>query len=245
MDFLGTEGKTLTSEVKYSLTEEADGLIRTSIENSEIIYKGKIYSKESREYSSTTNIEVNYANIVAGSTFTESTAYRLERESENLAANIEYKTTTISKAEIQKILGTQGILTIKDQNGNTVQEITNNTPEDENGNIIINYASGVKGITVEITKAISTGIIRLNHTKVIKAESYSREEIKALKYLAEQVLVKYSEVSYNFTKIKQLHETKTVAEVTVDKQTLSTAAVNEQVKIAVTLKTDSEQYDLH
>lgn len=245
VEFLGIEEEEITTESEYTLTQEVDGLIRASIENSETIYKGKIYSKESREYNSTTNIEVNYANIVEKSTFTESTGYRLEKESENLATNIEYKTTTISKAEIQKILGAQGKLTIKDQNGNIVQEITTNSQEDENGNIVINYAEDIKGITVEITKAESTGIIRLNHTKVMKAENYSREEINTFKYLTEEVAVKYGEVSYNFTKIKQLHETKTVAVATVDKQNLSTAAVNEQVKIAVTLKTDSEQYDLY
>ena len=245
IQFQGTEQKTIAKEIKYNLKEEADGIIRASIENKEEIFKGKIYSKEEREYKTTTNIEVNYANLVDVSTIQEKTSYRVEKETENINANIEYKTTTINKAEIEKILGEKGSLTIKDTSGNELAKITKDTVADESGNVVIIYNSGIKELQVEITKAILTGIIRLNHTKVIKAESYSRDEMKEIKYLVEEASVKYETTEYEFTARKQLGETQTVAQLEVDKQILSTVAVNEQVKIAVTLKTDSEQYDLY
>ena len=245
VEFYGQEAKTLEKEVKYNLTKEADGIIRTSIENKEEIYKGKIYSKEEREYNSTTKIEVNYANLIEGASIEEKVVYRLEEESENKQSNIQYKTTTISKSEFDKVLGLDGKLTIKDQNGNIIKEITKDTEVDENGNYIVTYAEGVKKLKVEITKLFSTGVIRLNHTKVIKVENYTREEIKALNYLVEQATVKYSTAEYSFEKRKNLRETKSVAELTAVPQSLSTITVNEQVKMSVTLKTDSEKYDLY
>lgn len=245
IEFLGTKEKIIEKVVEYSLAEEADGLIRASIQNKENIYKGKIYSKEDREYCTTTNIEFNYANLIESVSLQEKTTYRTEKESADIVSNTQYKATTISKAEVEKILGAEGILTIKDQSGNIVQEITKDTLTDKNGNILVTYSEGVNGLTIEATKGISTGIIRLNHTKVIKPESYTREEITALNYLIDQVTVKYNTAEYSFESLKQLQETKTLAEVKIDKETLSTATVNEQVKIAITLKTDSEQYDLY
>lgn len=245
VELQGTESKTLEKETKYNLEKEADGLIRTSVDNKEEIYKGKIYSKEEREYNSITNIEVNYANLIEQASITEKTAYRVEAESEDKETSIEYKTTTINKAEVEKILGQEGTLTISNDLGEEIAKITKDSIADENGNILVTYNSGIETINIDITKAVQTGIIRLNHTKTIKAEQYSREEITQLAYLVEQAKVKYETAEYEYEVRKQLRETETIAELAIDKQTLSTATVNEQVKMAVTLKTDSEQYDLY
>lgn len=233
------EGKELEKEEKYNLLEEADGIIRASIENTEEIYKGKIYSKEEREYKSTTNIEINYANLIEESNIEETTIYRTETEEKT--TNIEYKTTTIKKSEIEKVLGTEGILTI--QNGTKQEKITAATEADENGNIIITYANGVKSLTVTISKAVETGIIRLNHSKVIKAEKYSKEEIDEFKNLVEKVNVKYSTAEYEFERIKQLKDVTSEVGITVTPQTIS-AETSKEMQIVLTLKADDEKYEL-
>lgn len=240
IELYGQQAKTLENEVKYSVTEEADGIIRTSIENSETIYKGKIYSKEDRDYASTTNIEVNYANLVEANTLTEKVIYRTENKEK--ASNVQYKTTTISKAEFNKVLGSVGKITIKDQNANIVKEITL-AEFGENENITITYAEGVKGLTIELTKAVTTGIIRLNHIKSIKAESYTKQEISELKELVEQATVKYSTAEYSFERIKTLNETKSEISLTVTPQVI-TAEETKEVQMAITLKTDNEKYEL-
>ena len=239
IELYGNEEKTLTKELTYSLAEEADGIIRASTENNEEIYKGKIYSKEEREYKTTTNIEVNYSNLVENATVEEKTIYRTE--SEDKQANIEYKTTSVNKAEVQKILGEDGILTIKTSQGEN--KITKESQADENGNIVITHAAGVKELQVEITKTINTGIIRLNHTKVIKTEGYTREEIKTLKHLVEQVNVKYTTAQYSFERIKELKETTSEVGFIVTPQIIS-ADENKEMQVAITLKTDNEKYEL-
>ena len=233
------EGKELEKEQTYNLSEEADGIIRASIENKEEIYKGKIYSGEEREYKTTTNIEINYANLIEASTIEERTLYRTELEDK--ATNIEYKTTTIKKSEIEKILGTEGTLLI--QNGTKQEQITAETEADENGNIVIAYETGVKNLNVVISKAVETGIIRLNHTKVIKAESYSKEEIDAIKNLVEVVDVKYTTAEYTFEKIKKLKDVTSEVAVTVTPQTISSES-NKEMQITLTLKAEDEKYEL-
>ena len=248
IEFQGEEEKKLEKEIKYNLTEEADGLIRASIENKEIIYKGKIYSGEEREYNSITKIEINYANLIENSILEEKVVYRTETEEKQ--ANIEYKTTTISKSEIDKILGEEGQLIIKDQFENEITTITKDTQIDENGNIIIAYPKGVKALIVEITKAEETGIIRLKHSKVIKPESYTREEIETFKSLVEQVKVAYQSgettilsAEYSFERIKDLRDTTSEVAITVIPQTIS-AEESEELEVVLTLKTNDEKYEL-
>jgi len=244
VEFYGSEEKVLEKENKYNLSKEADGIIRSSIENKEEIYKGKIYSKEDREYNSVTNIEVNYENLIENATIEENVVYRVEEKSEDKVANVQYKTTTILKTEFDKVLGEEGTLVIKDQNENTVKEVKT-TDFDEEGKIVITYSEGVKQLIIEITKAIETGIIRLNHTKVIKSENYSETEINEIKYLVEKVDVYYTTAQYSFERRKTLGEVTAVASITLDKQTLSADSENEKVQIAITLKTDNEKYELY
>ena len=239
IELCGSKEKTLTKETTYSLEKEADGIIRAAIENSEEIYKGKLYSKEEREYNTTTKIEVNYSNLVENANIEEKAIYRTENEDKQ--SNVEYKTTLVNKAEVQKILGENGILTIKTSQGET--KITKESQEDENGNIVITHGAGVKELQVEITKTVSTGIIRLNHTKVIRAESYTREQIKTLKYLVEQANVKYTTAQYSFENIKELKETTSEVGFIVTPQIIS-ADENKEMQIAITLKTDNEKYEL-
>lgn len=233
------EGKEIEKELEYNLAEEADGIIRVSIENKEEIYKGKIYSKEEREYKSTTNIEVNYADLIEQSSIEEKTIYRTEQE--EMSANVEYKATTIRKAEIEKVLGTDGILTI--QNGTKQEQITSKTEADENGNIVVTYESGVRNLNVTISKAVETGVIRLNHTKTIKPENYSKEEIDSIKNLVEIANVKYTTAEYTFERAKQLKDVTSEVGITVTPETISSES-NKEIQISLTLKTDNEKYEL-
>ncbi len=245
----GSDEKTVEKEAAYKVEEDVDGIIKSTVANEEKnMYKGKIYSKEEREYKTTTNIEVNYANLATNIELNQDTVYKTENEEEK-ASNIEYKTTTINKQEIEYVLGQEGSLTIKDQEGNIIRTITAIDETDEKGKIQIIHNEGVKGLKLEISTPEKTGIIRLEHTKVIKAENYSREEIRQLKTLSEKTTIKYNTpenklASNTYLRDMSLRETITSAKLTVEPKILSTATINEQVKIGVTLRTDNEMFDL-
>ena len=113
------------------------------------------------------------------------------------------------------------------------------------GKYLEEYKEGTKALKVELTKTVETGIIRLKHTKIIKPETYETEEIQALDYLVENAKIKYDNVESEINKKVELKETKTLAELTVVPQTLSTVTKNEEVKIALTLRTDNEKFDLY
>lgn len=239
------DSKEIENNTTCKIEEEKEGIIEVSINNDEeSIYKGKLYSKEQREYQTTTNIEVNYVGTSEYIKLRERTQYSTEEEAK--LANIQYTKTIISKDEITKVLGNSGSIVFKDQNGNLQTTITNYTKADENGNIIINYGDGVKELTIEVTEPIQVGIIRMKHTKLINAEQYTKEEIKLLKAIEEVATTKYNEEGqeHKYTQKMNLKDTISTVNLSVVPQTLATTSINEQVKIAITLKTDDEMYEL-
>ena len=239
VEFYGTENKTIEKQSLYNLTETADGMITTSIENKEEIYKGKIYSKEEREFSSRTDIEINYANIIGESTLKEKMTYTTEKATKE--ANVQYKATTISKSEFERVLGTEGTLIIKNQNGDLVKEIKFADFADEES-ITIVYPENVKELLINISKPIQTGIIRLKHTKVIKTETYKIEQIREFKHLAEQATIKYNSTTNHTEKLNVLNDTKAEVGVTLSNTILSDES--KDITITLTLKNDSEKYEL-
>lgn len=80
--------------------------------------------------------------------------------------------------------------------------------------------------------------------KVIKPESYSIEEIEALKTLVEKSKVTYNNVTYTFEMLKTLVEPTSEVGLAVTPQTI-TAEKSNDMQIAVTLKNDNEKYELY
>ena len=216
--------------------EEKDGAITTGIDIEEAsIYKGKIYSGENREYKVKTRVYVNKANTgkTANLDLNPSTYEVLGGE---LESNIQYVNTTVKKAEVERILGETGKLTITTENGVQTTVISKDTETDENGNIVLTYAEGTMGIKVETTEAKQEGTINLIHTKVIKEEGRTREEKRAYTGIKEKLTGIESKI--------ELRETETKAELNINKTRLTTLGVNENVEITATMKTNSEKYEL-
>lgn len=239
---VGSEGKSITKDISYNLALVADGIIRANIQNTEEFYKGKLYSGEEKQYNTTTNIEVNYAGLIEKSNIKESTIYKTEDTTKD--TNIEYRTTTLNILQAKEVLGENGKLTIKDENGINILDLGEVNEVDANGNLTIKYQEGIKQIQIEIKNPENTGIIKLTHTKEIKAEEHIREEIKALKNLVEKVDVTYNVTKNSFEISKELKDTTSEATLTVTPQIIS-ADKNNQMQMAITLKTDKESYELY
>lgn len=228
--------------IAYNLAQESDGRATVSHNSNETIYKGKLYSKEDREYKTTTNLEINYTDISQSISINEKTVYRTEIADIN-TNNTEYKTTTISKAEFDKLIGGEGKILVKDQNGRQLREVSL-ADFDTSENVIITYSEGVKELNIEITKIEGTGILRLDHTKIIKAdENLTKENIDKFEYLVEIATVKYESTENKFLKPVELKNTTSEVGLTVKNQTISSEG-NKEIPLAITLKTDNEKYEL-
>lgn len=211
-----------------------------NINNEKEIYKGKIYAGIDREFETTTKVDVSLENAV--SSISEKELNGTDQ------LNIYYNQTRIYKTRLMKVIGENGQLVIKNQNGEQITTITEDTIENDSGWIVVNYPKkAVTGIQLEVTtngQYLEKGSFDLKHTKVIS--DINVNEAKKATSIENQIFASYN--SNLEAKIEnesiQLNETWTMAALDINKTTLSTLQKNENVTITATLLSNNEKYNL-
>lgn len=257
-----------TSEIElYNRKSKFTAEHTTQVENKELnniivsetnaqtldIYKGQLYAnvkateKKEIPFNTTTKIEVRSTNIVDTINVIEK-ADIFVTDSEELNANTKYLTTTINKEEMIDLLGEDGFVEIKF--GETVNKITKDSEINESGNIIINYNENVHELEITTSKPVNAGALEIVHEKAIMSNTYTTEQIRAIKSLKLQnvitALLGEEKVVENTTeKNKEIKETFSQVELTVNKENLSTMTTNKDVIIGVKLNTADTKYDLY
>ena len=228
----------MTKDVMDEEKEELVNVTTTNLEDT--IYKGKLYAGVDRQYESKTNIAINLANAEQFIDVKESTD------------NVVFNKTIIKNNALKRIfgednisgiLGENGQITIYNENLEIVAIINNKTERDESGNIVIEYTeSQPKSLEIKTTIPVKEGNIEIINTKSIKAEN--SEIFKDLTELSTKTSYEYieNEIKESTSTIK-LDETKTEAELLVNKDTLSTVVEN-NVEMKAVLKGNNEQYNL-
>ena len=236
-----------------NLNQELDNIVMID-ENASVeeIYKGQLYAninatnKKDIEYEKTTTLYVTSANILEQINIVEGPE-NFVTDTEEFSANSKYIQTKINKQKMLEILGEEGSITIE-ANGE-YQVINQNAEADKEGNIVITYSTPATEIKITTTEPKTAGILEFIHTKAIGENNYTREQLKSINSMKSTVTVQgmqnnqiTSEISKD-SSIK-LNETITKAELTVDKDNLSTMQVND-VSLGIKLITENEQYDLY
>ena len=205
------------------------------------IYKGKLYSGIERNINTTTNVNVNFANLADNIIINEDSKY-IGDDFES-QADVYYKSLIINKQNMIDIIGEQGNIEITSTKLDGKIMITKDT-QDVNGNIEVNYpATDIKDITLKITKPVKEGVLELKHNKTIKTEN--AEIIKSVKQIRTTVSGEYdSELFAENSSDIMLKETKTEATLELNKDNLSTLNTN-NVDMHIILKSAKEENDLY
>ena len=231
-----------TSEVILT-KEEKDSLVQVeSINKEDSFYKGKLYTGIDRIYETKTNMIVNLANAEEHITLKEEQAnYNIDGNLAN--ANVVYNKTVISKEAFDKILGENGVITINNQNGETVTTINNKTEADENGNIVVNYQEDeVTSIEIVTSTPVAEGNLEFIHTKTINKQD--QEIVRKATELVTKVNYSYNTEPEKAVESNiKINESKTEVTFETNKDSLSTVVTN-NVEIRATLKGNNEQYNL-
>lgn len=222
------------------------------------LYKGKLYAnisateKQNIQYETETKIYIPKTKIVNKVEIKE-TADKFITETSELAANTKYISTKINIKKLQEILGTNGYITINTGN-NTIKVDSKYIEENQEnitqeGEINILYPENTTELQITTTEPVKQGEIKLTHKKEIQENQYSRQQIQEIKTLKNtvtllgnkdetEILKNTSEYTINMV------EPITKAELTVDKEELSTMQEN-NVIIGVKLITENEKYNLY
>lgn len=222
------------------------------------IYKGKLYAnisateKQNIEYETETKIYITNTKIVNKIEIKETTD-KFVTETSELEAETKYISTKINVEKLTEILGADGYITINDGtktikiDSKYIEENQKNITQE--GEIEISYPENVKELQITTTEPVKQGEIKLTHKKAIQENQYNKQQTQEIKTLKNtvtllgnkdetEILKNTSE--YNINMIEPI----TKAELTIDKEELSTAQEN-NVIIGVKLITENEKYNLY
>lgn len=230
------------SEIQLN-DEEKDSTVTTVVNQNEAsIYKGKLYSGISRDITYMNTINVNLNNVASEINIKEN------QQTISEEINSVYKTTKISKSNLENVLGENGTLNIINADtGITITTINKNAEADENGNIIVSYPENVKTIIINIKSPEKIGKLEIESTKTIK--SVNKTTIKEANNINSKISVSY--ISNNKENVLEgtesnieLKETVTTADLQINRTELSAMTQNNNVEFRITLNSKDESSDL-
>lgn len=226
--------------------EEKGKTISISKMSSNDIYKGYLYAANGKEtvFEDNNKIEISKEGEI---TLNENENSFLDEYNNkyDLVNGVIYKQTLINKSEFDRILGENGQITISDINGTQIAVINNNSYTNAEGNIELNYEQELNSIMINISEPIQCGVINIINTKALKSDTgYSKEQLKTFNKLN----IKTNVESFQEQDIAEsevaLKDTKTDAKIEINNKDLSTLRTNESIQLLLTLKSNSEEYDL-
>ena len=247
------------NELSIKQNEELGQIVTANITTTEALSKGYLYTKANREtlYKENLTIDVVYPELVDALKIEQNMDYFVNDKGQVSPTTIGdtnysyYRSTKISKANFENILGTEGSLKITTLDGRELVTFNKDTQIDENGNYIYNYEEEINQIKIQTTKPIGLGKLEIVHEKLLKGDTdYSKKQVESFKILelsakvqayAEGNIIIESEAKREITLIAPT----TKIEATVNNQNLSTVVTNENVELRVILKTNDITCDLY
>lgn len=172
--------KTLEDD-NVKLKDKIGNIVTYNIEETSEIYKGYLYVNKETEFTTKDSIEIINTNLIDSINVVKNANTYYENEKE---ANIEYKTTKISKDDFDKILGENGILEIwageekilsvkyeeTDEGKKLFKQPLTGAKEEVTDIITLEYKSGIKAIDIRTSKPKTIGKIEIENTKIIKPD---------------------------------------------------------------------------
>ena len=260
-----TSKYTAETVAEYDLTQVAGNVVSLStITNTTELNKGKIYANidgAQKQYETIYNVaalaEVSYKDIATELKIEETNTYFVDANSNQyLLENSEevynyYKSTTISKANFDKVLGENGEIKILDTAGNTIAIINKTLGANENGNYVVNYTDKYSKLIFTTTKPIAEGELLISNEKAITADlPYTKATAQKFTSLVSEFQISQKENNeYLNLESRQisipLTETSTNANLVLGTNVLSTIVDNEDIEIKVELDNARENTDLY
>ena len=236
----------IESKEEKELEEEIGEIItgRTKIEESSIS-KGKLYANtnsNNREYETIYHIkqmvEIPYIEETESIIIQGKTEQFINQEGTKASTKIgginytAYTKTTVDPTSLEKILGQDGYIIVKNSSGEEIGKISKENNE-------IAYTQKQDQITLETSKPVAEGNLFINHEKIIKADlPYLKNQLLTYKQLEAGIQIGESEA----TATVELTETETKVDMTINKQVINK---QENIEIKVELNNTNETTDLY
>lgn len=256
----GVETKlSATNELAISQNETLGQIVTGTINTTEALSKGYLYSKAQKEiaYNEIVTVDIAYPELVDSLTIKQDMDYFVNEKGEIAPTTIGntnyayYKTTKVSKANFEKILGTEGSLKITTLQGQELCVFNKDTEADENGDYVFNYQGEINQIAIITSAPVQTGKLEIRHEKQLKGNTdYSKAQVESFKTLKAAANIQAFAGENIISNVETLKEMTLVApttkiEAATSNESLSTVVTNENVELRVILKTNDITCDLY
>ncbi len=246
-------------ELVISNQEALGQIVTGNIQIPQAISKGYLYTKLEKEtpYEEKVTIDVSYPALVDALEITQDMDYFVNGEGVLAPTSISdnhyayYKTTKISKKNLETMLGEEGRLNITTLNGDILATFNKETQVDENGDYVFNYEGQINQIKIQTTAPIITGKLEIRHEKMLKGNTaYNKQQVEGFKTLqvATNIEAKVGDTIVSnviATNAIELVAPTTKIEASVSNENLSTVVTNENVELRVILKSNDITCDLY
>ena len=251
---------TSENDIEYSLEGKTGDIVSLSLENeTKEVSKAYMYSNYNHseqyevEYKSKTILNIAYKDIVEKTLIQDVENFYKDKEGNVIPTeDMYYKQISISKENFDQVLGQDGELKVLDIYGNIITVVNKDYSANEEGNLVINFENRISKVNIETTTPIAEGNLVINKTKAIKNASVDRETLRNISFVStqEKVSAKYSYVEdlvevQTVEKSTALLDTTTDAALVLDRDNLSTLAVNDNVELRIELGNSKESSDLY
>jgi len=231
------------------------------------IYKSFMYanSEYETEYKLNWSLNIGYAGINDKIMLSDASENFVNSDSLKTVVNNNtyYKQTIISKKNFEKILGNEGYIKILNEANEELVSITLNSTEDEN--IVINYQNtDLSKIKLELSKPQTEGKLEIKHVKAIKSQTdFGKDLIKTFTVLEnevnlnsvynkvleaenvqEQTIEQIELINVNSMNSINLLEPEAKIEMSINRGSLVTGSINEDIELYVALINNKEEYSL-
>ena len=257
--WIGNEEGTQTTRTITG--EEGSKLVEFDVKtNVETLSKGQIYANYNSENKADTVVEekiyanIAYADLVDKIVINQETDKFVKENGTKVNGfnSVQINSIKINKNNFEKILGEEGKINIYFED-RLIATINKDCSVDNNNNYVANVSdSNAFKVKIETSKPVSEGNLELDvQSSIYGNKDFSIGEMNEFIAL-EQSLNLTSENSIgltnqatDITKTINLTEPQTTAELTIDREELSTVVPNTDVKLTAVLRTDSLDYMLY
>ena len=225
----------------------------------EKICKGKInanYNSEEEKYESefdtTVNVNILTKDVLSEFALKDTKEFYIDKDGLEFETNdIKYRKIKFKYQEIQNFLQQGGNIEIKNNFGELIYILNNDLVKSEE-DAEISISGDVRGIEISFKNITVNGNISIEFTKAIGKSTYDKSVFASFQKLESRITgtVKYSEDSEGtdleqIKTQKEFESSKTIAEITMNKLSLSTTELNENVEFKIELNNDKENSDLY
>ena len=251
---------TSNKEYNYELAGTTGDIVSLNIENKkEEISKAYTYvnynnpGKYETEIQSNMIVNISYKDIVEMIEVTDVENTYVDKAGTAVATNdIYYKTISISKENFDEILGENGEIKVKDEVGNVISTINKETVVNEQGNIVLGFETKYSRLSFETSKPEGEGNLVINTVKAISDATVDKATYISLEKITTKTNIKakydYVEEIVNVETIEKtikLIDTKTEANLVINKESLSTLEENTEVEMRIELNNAKETSDIY